>query len=191
MEEPEDNPGSALPRLVDAGVGSRYPGVEDIPYRSEILAALGAIKTIWAMPEYTLDIAHLALPDLDLTESNVLWVLGYQGPLRPMDLAAQLGMRRPNVSKVVNRLEEAGLVERRPEARDKRSVRVHLTTRGERAARRLYEAGDAQITELTRGWTESELEDFARHAARFANSARDLAERLRRGEIASLPADSE
>lgn len=166
---------------------SRFPSADQIPYRSDILAALGAIKVIWAMPEYTLDIAHLAMPELDLHESNVLWALGYQGPLRPMDLADLLGMRRSNVSKVVNRLEANGLVERRPEPEDKRSIRVHLTSLGERASRRLYEAGDMQISELTKGWTDQELTDFARYATRFADAAKDLAERLRRGEIPSLP----
>lgn len=167
--------------------GSSFPGADQIPYRSDILAALGAIKTIWAMPEYTLDIAHLAMPDLDLGESNVLWALGYRGALRPMDLADMFAMRRSNVSKVINRLEARGLVERRDETSDKRSVRVHLTETGERASRRLYAAGDMQITELTRGWTEQEIQDFAAYAARFADSARDLAERLRRGEIPALP----
>lgn len=178
-------------RPLGAGVNSSYPSVDEIPYRSDILAALGAIKTIWALPEYTLDIAHLAMPELDLSESNVLWVLGYRGPLRPMDIADLLAMRRPNVSKVLNRLEAGGFVERRSEVDDKRSVRIHLTAAGERASRRLYEAGDSQIAELTKGWTEQEIAEFAAYSARFAASAKDLAERLRRGEIPALPRDDE
>jgi DNA-binding MarR family transcriptional regulator len=166
---------------------SSFPGSNDVPYSSDILAALGAIKTIWAMPEYTLDIAHLAMPELDLSESNMLWALGYRGPLRPMDLADMFAMRRPNVSKVLNRLEARGLVERRDASDDKRSVRIHLTVSGEHASRRLYAAGDMQMVELTRGWTDEELQQFATLAARFADSAKDLAERLRRGEISSLP----
>lgn len=177
-------------RPLAASPDSSFPGADEIPYRSDILAALGAIKTIWAMPEYTLDIAHLAHPDLDLGESNVLWALGYRGPLRPMDIADMFAMRRPNVSKVLNRLEARGLVERQAEASDKRSVRIHLTSSGERASRRLYEAGDMQIAELTRGWSEEEIRDFAAYAARFADSAKSLAERLRRGEIAGLPDDA-
>lgn len=174
-------------RPLAATPGSIFPGVEDIPYRSDILAALGAIKTIWAMPEYTLSIAHLAMPDLDLGESSMLWALGYRGPLRPMDLADLFAMRRSNVSKVLNRLEERGFIERRNETRDKRSIRIHLTEKGEHASRRLYAAGDMQIAELTRGWTEEEIQNFAAYAARFAENAKDLAERLRRGEIPSLP----
>lgn len=174
-------------RPLGAAHSSMYPGVDDIPYRSDILAALGAIKTIWAMPEYTLSIAHLVMPDLDLGESNMLWALGYRGPLRPMDLADLFAMRRSNVSKVLNRLEEQGFIERRHETSDKRSIRIHLTEKGERASRRLYAAGDMQITELTRGWTEEEIQNFAAYAARFAENAKDLAERLRRGEIPRLP----
>lgn len=176
-------------RPLAASPDSSFPGANEIPYRSDILAALGAIKTIWAMPEYTLDIAHLAMPDLDLSESNVLWALGYRGPLRPMDIAEMFAMGRSNVSKVLKRLESRGMVERRDEANDKRSVRIHLTESGERASRRLYAAGDMQMAELTRGWTEQEIEEFASYAARFADSAKDLAERLRRGEISALPND--
>jgi DNA-binding MarR family transcriptional regulator len=176
-------------RPLAASSSSSFPGADEIPYRSDILAALGAIKTIWAMPEYTLDIAHLAMPELDLGESNVLWALGYRGPLRPMDLADMFAMHRSNVSKVLNRLEGRGLVERRAETTDGRSVRIHLSEAGERASRRLYAAGDMQMTELLRGWSEQEIQDFAAYAARFADSAKDLAERLRRGEISNLPDD--
>ena len=106
-----------------------------------------------------------------------------------MDLADMFAMRRSNVSKILNRLETRGLVERRDELDDKRSVRIHMTEAGARASRRLYAAGDMQMAELTRGWTEHEIEQFAAYATRFAANAQELAERLRRGEIPGLPDD--
>lgn len=179
-----DRPLHLTPRSV-------FPGANQLPYRSDLLAALVGIKTIWAMPEYTLDLFQLAEPELDLTESTVLYILGYRGPLRPMDLGDLLAMRRSNVSKVLNRLETRGLVERRADDADKRSVRVHLTESGMRASKRLYQVGDVQVAELTKGWTQKELREFAAYSARFADSAKDLAERLRRGELPKLPADDD
>lgn len=169
---------------------SIFPGPDQLPYRTDILAALVAIKTIWAMPEYTRDLFRLAMPDLDLNESNIIYALGYRGPLRPMDLGDLFAMRRSNVSKVINRLEARGFVIRQPEETDKRSVRIHLTVLGERAARRLYAAGDMQVAELTRGWTEKEVREFSAYSARFSENAQKLAERLRRGEVPELPEDA-
>lgn len=86
------------------------------------------------MPEYTLSIAHLVTPDLDLRVSSVLRALGYRGPLRQT-------MRRSNMSKVLNRPEARGFIERRNEASNKRSVRIHLTEMGARVSRLLYAGG--------------------------------------------------
>ena len=47
------------------------------------------------------------------------------------EVATELGLTSPTVSVGVRRLEEVGLVERRPDARDRRAVRLFATPRGE------------------------------------------------------------
>ncbi len=48
------------------------------------------------------------------------------------DLAASLGVEPPTVTKMLQRMEQGGLVDRRPDPTDRRAIRVHLSTRGKR-----------------------------------------------------------
>jgi MarR family transcriptional regulator, organic hydroperoxide resistance regulator len=48
------------------------------------------------------------------------------------NLAAALGVEPPTVTKMLQRMENAGLVDRRPDKNDRRAIRVHLTPKGRR-----------------------------------------------------------
>jgi MarR family transcriptional regulator, organic hydroperoxide resistance regulator len=48
------------------------------------------------------------------------------------DLAESLGVEPPTVTKMLQRMEHADLVDRRPDATDRRAIRVHLTPKGRR-----------------------------------------------------------
>ena len=50
-------------------------------------------------------------------------------------LGDELGVTRPNVTKLVDGLERGGLVERLPHPSDGRMVHAHLTARGRRPGR--------------------------------------------------------
>lgn len=62
--------------------------------------------------------------------------------LSPSALSAELMLSRAGMTKRLDRLEKAGLVERALDAGDRRSFRVTLTTEGRRVA-------DAALTDLT------------------------------------------
>lgn len=47
-------------------------------------------------------------------------------------LAEALGVEPPTVTKMLQRMEAADLVKRRPDATDRRAIRVHLTAKGRR-----------------------------------------------------------
>ncbi len=51
--------------------------------------------------------------------------------LTPGEIAQRLGVSTPTVVKMGTRMEAAGLVERRPDDRDARLVRLYLTERGQ------------------------------------------------------------
>jgi MarR family transcriptional regulator, organic hydroperoxide resistance regulator len=55
--------------------------------------------------------------------------------LTQQELAARLYVTKGNVSGLIDRLDEAGLVERRAIPGDRRSYALHLTPEGERLAR--------------------------------------------------------
>jgi DNA-binding MarR family transcriptional regulator len=71
-----------------------------------------------------------------------LVVLRWPGPQgqRPSDIAAETEMSKQAVNYLLSQLEALGYVERRPDADDQRSRRVHLTSRGAEVAETMRDA---------------------------------------------------
>lgn len=96
---------------------------------------------------------------LPLSWYDVLLSLSTSRGLRMQDLAAAVVLSRTRVSRVVDELEAAGLVERRPNPDDRRSTLVAVTRKGRaelRAAAPVYLSGIRRhFTDLL---TEDELE---------------------------------
>ncbi len=90
----------------------------------------------------------------------MLWVVG---PLRPARMAAILDMTRAATSNVVTTLERDGLVERRPDRADGRSVILTLTDRGDAAVRDVF----AVQNRIESQWLEALDHDERRELARL------------------------
>ena len=67
---------------------------------------------------------------LHVGQDMVLIELWQNDGLRGGELACRLGVEPPTVTKMLRRLEDSGLVERRPDPADARSFRVYLTDGG-------------------------------------------------------------
>ena len=83
------------------------------------------------------------LAELELTEAlgDVLWQLGAVGEAVPMrDLAGRLQCDPSNVTFLADRLEERGLIERRPDLSDRRVKLLALTTAGLAVRTRIVQA---------------------------------------------------
>ena len=83
------------------------------------------------------------LAELELTEAlgDVLWQLGAVGDAVPMrDLADRLHCDPSNVTFLADRLEERGLIERRPDLSDRRVKLLALTTAGLAVRTRIVQA---------------------------------------------------
>jgi predicted ArsR family transcriptional regulator len=81
-----------------------------------------------------------ALGGVDISDNPSLLIvvrLELDGPMRPGDIAGTVGLTSGGVTKVLTRLENAGLVTRRRRAfaHDRRGVEVSLTDEGRKAAR--------------------------------------------------------
>lgn len=83
-------------------------------------------------------------------QNLVLEVLWEDDGLTPGELAARLGVATPTVVKSVGRMEAVGLLTRRPDERDGRLVRIHLTEHG-RAVRAPIEAARRRLEERVAG----------------------------------------
>ncbi|MFF0814782.1 MarR family winged helix-turn-helix transcriptional regulator [Rhodococcus sp. NPDC003318] len=90
-------------------------------------------------------IAALEPWQLSPHESRALHVIGHGPDGRPRlgDVAKALRIAPRSATEVVDRLEERGLVERIPDAHDRRATCVRLTGDGARTVRELEQARDA------------------------------------------------
>lgn len=107
------------------------------------------------------------LPSLDWYD--VLWELekAAEGRLRMSELARRVVLSRPNLSRLADRLENAGLIERRDCPEDRRGYDLVLTRAGRALRRKMWPVYEAEIDKL-----------FSRHVN--AEEARCLAEVLSR-----------
>lgn len=97
--------------------------------------------------------------DLTFTQLRALFVLG-RVPLRVSDLARALGMSLASASALSDRLVRQGLVARRPDPIDRRSVFLVIAPPGTRLLRRLERVQTSQLTRAIRQMTDSERRAF-------------------------------
>jgi DNA-binding MarR family transcriptional regulator len=112
-------------------------------------------------------------PPMTATQRIALVELGDGGSLRLNDLATRMGVSPPTASRAVEALHELGLVERVPDPRDRRALKIDLTRRGRRllderhakaqvafepAVAQLSAAERKQLSALLRRMTEALLE---------------------------------
>ena len=83
--------------------------------------------------------------DLTFTQLRALFVLAHRSQ-RVSDLAKALGMSLASASALSDRLVRQGLITRRPDASDRRSVLLQLTAPGARVLRRIDRAQTSQMT---------------------------------------------
>jgi DNA-binding MarR family transcriptional regulator len=69
--------------------------------------------------------------DLSPTQGAALHTIACHGPLTPSELAAREKIQRPTATRVLARLEEAGLIARAADPADRRSSLVAITEAGE------------------------------------------------------------
>lgn len=76
--------------------------------------------------------------------------------------AERLEVEPITLCRMVDRLEEAGLVERHPDPDDRRARRLHLTDKSKAMIERLRERADRLVDDMLQGVSEDERETFRR-----------------------------
>jgi DNA-binding MarR family transcriptional regulator len=111
---------------------------------------------------------------LSFPQLNVLTHLYYRGPTEVLHLAGEMLGSPAGASQMVERLVQAGLVERVESAEDRRVRRVHLTPRGHQVVADSIAARQAWVERLVDALTEEQraqideaLTLLTEHAGRF------------------------
>lgn len=89
---------------------------------------------------------------------KVLFRLHRQPGLRQIELADMLDIEPITLSRIVDRLEESGLVERRPDPSDRRAWRLHVTARAQPLIAKLRAIADDMIAETFAGIDPKDIE---------------------------------
>ncbi|WER47682.1 MarR family winged helix-turn-helix transcriptional regulator [Cupriavidus sp. WKF15] len=106
--------------------------------------------------------ARVAGGGVTAAQSGLLFFLGGNDGALMSEAAAALDLGAPGMSGLADRTEKAGLIERRPDASDRRVSRLWLTEAGRAARQRSKVSMKALNAKLTKGFTEAEIDIVAR-----------------------------
>ncbi len=106
---------------------------------------------------------------------KVLFRLTRQPGMRQIELADMLDIEPITLSRIVDRLEEAGLVERAADPADRRAWRLHVTVRAQPLVEKLRAIADEMIAEAFAGIDPKDIEVTRQVLARAReNAANDV-----------------
>lgn len=80
----------------------------------------------------------------------------------PAELSRHLLVTAGNITGLVDRMEKAGLVSRTPDAKDRRTIRLHLTDKGKELARTVIPKHSQDIRDAFGSLDETELAELRR-----------------------------
>ena len=95
---------------------------------------------------------------ISIPQCDVLTTLTEQEGVSQQQLAERLYVTKGNISGLLDRLEEAGFVERRPAASDRRQYSIHLTQSGRAMAERAIVVQHKWIASTLGRMSQAELE---------------------------------
>jgi DNA-binding MarR family transcriptional regulator len=102
--------------------------------------------------------------ELSPTLAAALGTVGRHGPLTPSELADREGIRRPSATRLIARLEEAGLVTRASDPADGRSCLIAITPEAETLLDDLRTRKDAYLARRLRTLPAADRATLARAA---------------------------
>lgn len=143
---------------------ARASGVDEVAEAISTIVAWSARNDV---QQETLRRARCDLPP------TAVWSLGRIarcGPLRPSDLASDLGLDPSTVNPQTKRLESAGLIARKPDPRDGRASLLYATRAGRALLERTQAVRGSMLAELLAGWSDRDLASAARILARLAET---------------------
>jgi DNA-binding MarR family transcriptional regulator len=106
-------------------------------------------------------------PDLHPMTYFILTHLATNGPMRGADLSGAFGMDKGGVSRQVQTLVDLGLVERKPDAEDRRAILLDATDEGRKRLAEVSRSRSDRFDERLSDWSDAELSAFAGQLAAY------------------------
>lgn len=105
---------------------------------------------------------ELSRSALDLTRAQyrALAYLSYHGEMNQACLADLMEVAPISAGRLLDRMEEGGWIERRPNPEDRRERMVRMTGKADQALDAAREVGDVVTGQALSGFTEAEVEQF-------------------------------
>ena len=103
-------------------------------------------------------------------QGRVLCAIARNGELSQVEIARGLHIERATVTNMIQRMEKAGLIERNPDAKDQRVMKVRLTAAGRQA--------EARVRKV---WDDAERTIRKSIPSEMLDSAGDILVRIRNG----------
>ena len=103
--------------------------------------------------------------DLSPSQISALAAIDRHGPLTPSELATRERIQRPTATRVIARLEEAGLLDRTSDPDDRRSCLVGIAPEGRRLLARVRTRKDVYLSRRLRDLDADERATLDRAAA--------------------------
>ncbi len=88
---------------------------------------------------------------------------------RVQDLAIQLGIEAPSVTRKTKELEQAGLVRRITDSHDRRAIDLQVTANGRTVAKHLWKAQRAIMSHALGQWQPTERQQFVKLFQKFSH----------------------
>jgi len=110
-----------------------------------------------------------ALKQLDITnpQMGVLLLIWSGAATAPVELSRLLGVDPTSVTRLIDKLEDKGLAERRRSEVDRRAVNVALTKEGEAIAAQVPEIAPKVLNTRLRNFTKFEVDELRRLLRKF------------------------
>lgn len=109
---------------------------------------------------------HAGFPALEWYD--VLWAIEREGPLRQRDLASHMLIARYSISRLIDRMETEGFVERRECPEDARGQVVHVTAAGLKLRKAMWAVYGRAMREAMSPLSEKETIQLAGLLAKLA-----------------------
>ncbi|MBS2936490.1 MarR family transcriptional regulator [Nocardioides sp. J2M5] len=106
-------------------------------------------------------------PELHPMTYFILTHLATHGPQRGADLSDAFGMDKGGVSRQVQALVDLGLVERKPDAEDRRAILLDATDEGRKRLEVMSQSRRDRFDERLADWSDEELHTFAGQLAAY------------------------